>query len=75
MGAKQLREGGPVIITCGGQRSCPSMYETADGSFVIQGARVESELRMALSVPDHEDVVEVPRELVMQIVAAFANSK
>lgn len=49
--------------------SCPTAYETDRGTFLVQGAKVLDEEALAElrqhgnGIPDHETVVEIPREL------------
>jgi hypothetical protein len=43
----------------------PTMFETDRGTLVVQGWRVtDSEALAAMDIPEHETVVEVPRELL-----------
>ncbi|MDQ0377972.1 hypothetical protein [Amycolatopsis thermophila] len=50
--------------------NCPTVYETDRDTYLVQGARVLdeealAELRMrGNGIPDHETVVEIPKELV-----------
>ena len=45
--------------------SCPSVYATDRGTWVIQGYRVDDpEALAAMDIPDHETVVEIPAELL-----------
>lgn len=48
--------------------SCPNVYATDRGTYVVQGERVtDPEALAALharGLPEHETVVEIPRELV-----------
>lgn len=48
--------------------SCPSVYETDRGTLVVQGYKVtDPEALAALrerGLPDHEDAVEVPLDLL-----------
>ena len=48
--------------------SCPSVYETDRGTLVVQGYRVtDPEALAALragGLPDHEDAVEIPLQLL-----------
>lgn len=48
--------------------ACPNLYETDRGTFVVQGERITdldalATLR-ARGLPDHETVVEIPRDLL-----------
>jgi len=45
--------------------TCPTLYATDRGTFVVQGSRIiDSEALAGLDVPAHETVVEVPFELL-----------
>jgi hypothetical protein len=49
--------------------TCPTIYATDRGSFVVQGTRVtDPEALAAMGLPAHETAVEVPFDLL----AAFA---
>jgi len=51
----------------GGQS--PTFYRTDKGTYVIQGWKVhDPEALATLNLPDHESAVEVPANLVEQIV-------
>lgn len=43
----------------------PTLYETDRSTYLVQGWRVgDSEALATMSVPEHETVVEIPRELL-----------
>ena len=45
--------------------SCPSVYATDRGTWVIQGYRVaDAEALSMMDIPSHETVVEIPAELL-----------
>jgi hypothetical protein len=45
--------------------SCPSVYATDRGTWVIQGYRVDdAEALSMMDIPPHETVVEIPVELL-----------
>jgi hypothetical protein len=45
--------------------SCPTLYATDRGTFVIQGWKVlDAEVQGLMDVPDHETVIEVPPALL-----------
>jgi hypothetical protein len=54
--------------------SCPNVYETNRGTYVLQGEKVTDPGALATlkarGLPDHETAVEVPKEL-MQNVPGF----
>ena len=51
-----------------GGGSCPNVYETDANTIVVQGGRVSDPELLAIArergLPDHETLVEIPRELV-----------
>ena len=52
-----------------GDTGCPSLYATDQGTFLVQGWRVaDAEALAGLDLPDHETVIEVPRELLVRHV-------
>lgn len=46
--------------------SCPSVYETTDGTYVIIGRRMSAEEKAGLPMAGGEDALEVPRELLKE---------
>jgi len=48
--------------------SCPNLYETDRGTYVVQGSKItDPEALAALharGLPDHETVIEIPRALL-----------
>ncbi|MDI1461839.1 hypothetical protein QEZ54_12735 [Catellatospora sp. KI3] len=52
-----------------GDTNCPSLYRTDRGTFVVQGWRVtDPEALSQLDVPAHETVVEVPADVLAELV-------
>jgi hypothetical protein len=48
--------------------TCPAVFETDRGTFVVQGARVtDSEALSSVTLPAHEALVEVPRDLLLSL--------
>jgi len=43
---------------------CPTVYETNTGELVIQGYKIIGRDRADATVPAHEDIVRIPRELI-----------
>ena len=44
---------------------CPAVYETDQGTLVVQGWKVaDAETLAQLDIPDHETVIEIPRALL-----------
>ena len=48
--------------------SCPNLYETDRGTYLVQGERITDPEALAVlrarGLPDHETVVEIPRGLL-----------
>ncbi|KWX03189.1 hypothetical protein TH66_00815 [Carbonactinospora thermoautotrophica] len=45
--------------------SCPTLYATDRGTYVIQGWKVtDPEALAQMDIPEHETCIEVPRELL-----------
>jgi hypothetical protein len=46
----------------------PTLYETDQGTYVIQGWRVtDREALSQMSIPDHETCIEVPKALMQHL--------
>nr|WP_296074749.1 hypothetical protein [uncultured Actinoplanes sp.] len=61
---------GPVALThlatvCG-SGSCPTLYETNRGTYVVQGFVVGAQA--GIDVPDGESLVEIPAELLAEAI-------
>jgi len=50
-------------LGCGGG-SCPAIYKDDNGRIFVQGSKIDHELRSQVAVPEHEELVELPRELL-----------
>lgn len=54
--------------TTSGSTSCPNLYETDRGTYVVQGHKVADTEALATlharGVPDHETAVEIPKALL-----------
>jgi hypothetical protein len=59
-----------LVEPCQGGR-CPAVYETDRGTIVVQGARLACGDRPP-GVPDHEELVEIPAELLRAAAARLA---
>ena len=46
--------------------SCPAVYETNRGTYVIIGRRMKAEEKEGLPIAGIEDALEVPRELMLE---------
>ncbi len=56
------------VGTTSGSTSCPNLYETDRGTYVVQGYKIEDpEALVTLhdhGMPDHETAVEIPKALL-----------
>lgn len=50
--------------------TCPAIYETDEGDFVVQGSSLSKDLKSAIRVPEGEEIVLIPRELLVQLTRA-----
>jgi len=61
---------GPVALkhlaTFCGAGTCPTLYETDRGTYVVQGYVVGSDV--GIDVPEGESLVEIPAELIAEAV-------
>jgi hypothetical protein len=57
--------------------TCPTVYATDRGTFVVQGTRVtDAEALAAMDIPAHETVIEVPLDLLRGLpIAELAGHK
>lgn len=53
---------------CSGS-SCPTVYETTDGTFIFQGYCVKD---VAINTPKNETIIELPKEFVEAFILQFA---
>ena len=54
------------------QGACPSFHLTDTGTVLVQGARLPVNPRDSLDIPDHEDVVAIPKEVFDALLARYA---
>lgn len=50
--------------------TCPTIYRTDDGSYVVQGSTVKA--AEGLTLPAHESAVRIPASVVDELVRALA---
>ena len=55
--------------------ACPSLFVTASGEILVQGARLCANERNSLTVPAHEEVVSIPREVFDALVADYGSEQ
>ncbi|WP_239141100.1 hypothetical protein [Actinoplanes campanulatus] len=58
----------PLTTLCGGG-SCPTVYRTDRGTLIVQGYTVSAD-SVDLDLPDGEQLVEIPAELLAAAVRA-----
>lgn len=51
--------------------ACPSLLLTDAGTIIIQGAKLPADRREPLRVPDHEDLVSIPREVFEDLLSQY----
>jgi hypothetical protein len=56
-----------VLATCSGG-SCPTIYAGDDGDLLVQGYRTPETHRQVM-IPDGEDVVRIPRAVLLEAAA------
>ena len=49
---------------CGQLWICPTIYSTEDGTYVVQGKKVDEKIKKELGVPPEETLVEIPAEVM-----------
>ena len=54
------------------ETSCPTIYKTEAGNFVIQGFKINPEDKTKLNVPESEDLVEIPAEFLKAFIEKMA---
>jgi hypothetical protein len=47
-----------------GDGSCPAIYRDNAGRIFVQGTKIEALLKTQVVVPEHEEIVELPSELI-----------
>lgn len=48
--------------------SCPTIYQTEAGNYVIQGFKVPTNTKDGLAIPESEDAIEVPAEFLRSFI-------
>lgn len=60
------RTGLTVVAALCASGSCPTVYRTADGAYLVQGRPVDPR-SAGLDVPEDEALVEIPESLLEQL--------
>lgn len=60
-------------LLCGSGR-CPRVFLKPDGGFLVQGVVVSAEMRKDLDPLPNEEVVELPAEVVAELLANLKKS-
>ncbi len=55
--------------------TCPAVYRTDRGTFVVQGSVLNSAEVVKLSVPPNESVVEIPERLLIDLAEKLSASR
>ena len=50
---------------------CPALLLTDTGTVLVQGAKLPANPRQSLDIPDHEDVVAIPKEVFDALLAQY----
>ena len=61
----------PGLGGCSGG-TCPTVYRTDRGTFIVQGSALDAVASQRVSPPDGEQAVEVPAELLIGIAEKLA---
>lgn len=60
---------------CGQFLVCPAVYQATDGSLVVQGKRVDPASKGGITIPKDEEVVAIPRALLLKAAGRFKKSR
>lgn len=53
--------------------ACPALYLTDTGTVLVQGSKVSAKPRESLNIPEHEDVVAIPKEVFDALLAHYGH--
>jgi len=60
-----------IVSPACAQGACPSFHLTDNGIVLVQGARLPDNPRDSLDIPDHEDVVAIPKDVFEGLLAQY----
>ncbi len=60
-----------IVSPACAQGACPSLHFTDNGTVLIQGAKLPAKPRECLDIPDHEDVVALPKDMFDALLAQY----
>lgn len=61
----------PLRSECSDGKTCPALYRTNRGTVVVQGRTVtDPEVLHELRLPDGEQAVEIPAEMIAEVLRA-----
>ena len=60
-----------IVSPACAQGACPSFHLTDNGTVLVQGARLPVNPRESLGIPDHEDVVAIPKDVFDALLAQY----
>lgn len=49
--------------------ACPTIYQNEAGNYVIQGFKIAPIQKSGISIPDNEELIELPKEFVQAFIA------
>jgi hypothetical protein len=52
--------------------ACPSLHLTDAGAVLVQGARLPANQRESLGIPDHEEIVAIPKAVFEDLLRQYA---
>jgi hypothetical protein len=55
------------VNDCLNGKTCPAVYELADGRLAVQGEFASPDLLAEAGVPPHETIVIIPRSLIPEV--------
>ena len=61
-----------IVSPACAQGACPSFHLTDKGTVLVQGAKLPANPRESLDIPEHEDVVAIPKEVFDALLAQYA---
>jgi len=60
-----------ISVSACDKGACPALHVTDTGTVLVQGARVTAKPRESLDIPNHEDVVAIPKDVFDALLAEY----
>ena len=60
-----------IVSPACAQGACPAFHLTDNGAVLVQGAQLAANRRKCLDIPDHEDVVALPKDVFDALLAQY----